>query len=474
MFTISELFINHFLTLNNLFFIVGIIIFLVCYYTFLKRAQWISLLIASSILILFYDWRCFLIYIGFILITYLLARLIDSDNKKKSLTFLIIGLVLITGSLITLKLFNVIPVNFINVIGFSYLSFSTIAFLCDIYSKKCEAEKNIFRYALFVLYFPKIFEGPIEKYQSIKEQLFANNKSFDDDRFFSALSRYIIGLFKIVIISNVISIYITSIKNNLGTANGVLVLSTIFIYPLELYFNFSGFMDLALGTSSLLGVDLKENFNNPFLSTRVSEIWSRWHISLTSWLKEYIYIPLGGNRKGSFRTILNILAVWLVSALWHGLSVHFLLWGLYFAIVIIIEKFNKEKETNSKFVIVMRRIRTYVFFAIGFSLFNVANMSEYLDILKQLLSFSESFNIGFNYLLLLIPLCGIVLVYLFNYIDCFPSNNLVIVGKTITDNKLSLTINSLMIVIMLAAIILVSILLWGLGSTANEFAYFNF
>lgn len=211
-------------------------------------------------------------------------------------------------------------------LGISYYTFKIISYLADIYSKKTEAEKNLLDYALYVSFFPQILCGPIERAEHFLPQL-KEGCRFEEKLFASGLERLIIGLFKKLVIADRLAGYVGTVFDAPLSYPGLASVMAAFFYSIQIYCDFSGYSDLAIGMAQMLGIRTKENFFYPYFSKNIKEFWRRWHISLSSWLKDYVYIPLGGNKKGAVRTKINLMLTFLVSGLWHGSSWSFVLWG---------------------------------------------------------------------------------------------------------------------------------------------------
>ena len=221
-------------------------------------------------------------------------------------------------------------------LGISYYTLQVISYLVDVYKGKYKYESNLLYLALFVTYLPHLYIGPISRYNEIKEEL-ERKKSFNWNRIYEGLQRIVWGLIKKLIIASRIAILINSITSNEMT--GIIIFVCCLLYSIELYSDFSGGIDIVLGISKILDLKLVENFNSPYLSENMKEFWSRWHISLSNWLRDYVYIPLGGNRKGKLRQMINVMITFLVSGIWHGIN--YIVWGLIHGILVILgDKYN--------------------------------------------------------------------------------------------------------------------------------------
>ena len=298
-----------------------------------------------------------LIFILFSTITsYIAARCFKNKYKKTILisTILVNAIILLFVKFILFEegIFNqFINLNIIIPLGISYYTLQVISYLVDVYKGKYEAEKNIFKYMLFITYIPHLFIGPISKYDDMKETLFSKRR-ITLNNLYLGTSRIIWGLLKIFIIANRIAIITNTIASDTKIYTGWYVLLAVFMYSIQLYSDFSGGIDIVMGISKILGIDLRENFDSPFNSESIKEFWRKWHISLGIWLKEYIYIPLGGNRLGALRKNINLLITFIVSGIWHGIN--YIVWGIMHGIFVM---FGNNLKTPHKW---LNRLGTFI------------------------------------------------------------------------------------------------------------------
>jgi alginate O-acetyltransferase complex protein AlgI len=232
---------------------------------------------------------------------------------------------------------NIPLLNLALPIGISFYTFQTMSYTIDVYRGDAKAQKNIISFGTYVALFPQLIAGPIVQYKTIADQLVNRKESIK--QFSYGIRRFIIGLGKKVLLANNIGLLWSQISDMKATNLSVVTAWIgIMAFAFQIYFDFSGYSDMAIGLGNMFGFDFLENFNYPYMSKSITEFWRRWHISLGTWFKEYVYIPLGGNKKGFIKQIRNILIVWLLTGIWHGASWNFVLWGLYFGIILIIEK----------------------------------------------------------------------------------------------------------------------------------------
>ena len=249
-------------------------------------------------------------------------------------------------------------------IGISFFTFQGLSYVIDVYRDKKNVQKNLFSVLLYISFFPQLIAGPIVRYQDIADRL--NEREFSFDRISRGLCRFIFGLSKKVLIANQMGILADRmLLNESGTISAWVGIAA---YTLQIYYDFSGYSDMAIGLGRMLGFRFMENFAHPYVSRSVTEFWRRWHISLSSWFKEYVYIPLGGNRKGVPRQCLNLLFVWMLTGLWHGASVNFILWGLYYAVLLILEKLILGRLII-RLPVFIRHILTLFIVAFGWGIF---------------------------------------------------------------------------------------------------------
>lgn len=281
--------------------------------------------------------------------------------------------------LLMMKLQPVTGISLLAVFGISYFSLQIIGYLVDIYRGKLQPEKNLFRYALFITYLPHLFVGPIQKYDP---------KLFDDrkitwDGIAEGAARALWGAIKKLVIASRVGVIIGAISAAPETYCGAYALAAMLLYSLQLYSDFSGGIDIVLGISRMLGLRLSENFDAPYLSQSFQEFWRRWHMTLGTWLKEYVYIPLGGNRKGKFRKTLNLIATFLVSGIWHGIE--YLLWGVINGIFVA---FGTKLQTKWKH---LNRVLTFLLISLLWCFFV---WPDALTAGKMVLSVFTTFNYG--------------------------------------------------------------------------------
>ncbi len=325
------------------------------------------------------------------IINYYLSYFIVKYQKKKILkkTLLILGLSYNIITLIYFKYTNFLLNNLNNIfnlnlkiinillpIGISFYTFQAISYLIDVYNNKHDKATNLIEFATYLTLFPQLIAGPIVRFVDIKDDLNKNHITKED--FSLGIKRFIIGLAKKVLLANTLGEFILKLTTKTILSSWLKPIS----YTLQIYFDFSGYSDMAIGIGLMLGFHFKENFNYPFIANSVTNFWRRWHISLSYWFRDYIYIPLGGNRVNKLKWILNILIVWSLTGLWHGASWNFLIWGVYFGIILIIEKlFLKKYLEKTK---VLKYIYTILIVIISFLIFSNENLDTLITEFKNM------------------------------------------------------------------------------------------
>lgn len=268
-------------------------------------------------------------------------------------------------------------------VGISFYTFQSMSYTIDLYRGKIKVQKNIVDFMAYITMFPQIVAGPIVTYDKIEGQL--KDRSIGLDRMSDGVCRFVNGLGKKVLLANNVGLLWEEVKAmNYSELSLVTAWLGIIAFAFQIYFDFSGYSDMAIGLGKMLGFDFPENFNYPYEAISITDFWRRWHITLSSWFRDYLYIPLGGNRKGTARTAFNLLVTWSLTGLWHGASLNFILWGAYFGILIIIEKFitGKYIALIPKFP---AKILTFVLVLFGWVLFETNTVTDSVDYFKAML-----------------------------------------------------------------------------------------
>lgn len=446
-----------------------LIIFLILYFITPKKYKNYTLLLGSLFFYFYGDSKYIVLLLISSLVNYILGRLISKKNKK---LFLIIGLIFNFGLLFYFKYFNFFlsninslfktNINLFSIVlplGISFYTFKNASYLIDVYKNRVNSEKNFINYFTYIAMFPSLIQGPIVRYKDID----LKDKKISFDNFAMGVERFIIGLSKKVILADTLAKLVTSLTNmEVQTVVSLWVKATSDI--VKLYLDFSGYTDMAIGLGLMIGIKIMENFDYPLSTYSVTSFWRKWHISLSSWFKDYIYIPLGGNRKGKFRKYFNIFVVWFLTGLWHGASWNFILWGLYFGTILVIEKrfFLKFFEKH----IIIGNMVTNILVVIGFVFFY--NEKNILDIfIKMFTGRGISFtNVSTNYYLL-----NYLVLLIISFIACTPLLKNII-NKCKKNKNLNLVISIVEPIVLIGLLVLSTAFI--VDASSNSFLYFRF
>ena len=392
-----------------------------------RNAKNIVLFAASLI---FYGWggpRYLLLVLLTALLCYAAGLCIDAAGERTALKKLSVGVfVLITlGILGYFKYYNffaatagrlagkeLFPLRDIVLpLGISFYTFQAISYVVDVYRGKSPAQKNLFHMALYLFLFPQILSGPIIKYHQVAGQLTNRNETISIQ--FYGIKRFVYGLAKKVLLANTFG---QSVDYIMGVPSGQMGTLTawlaVILYTLQIYYDFSGYSDMAIGLGRIFGFYYEENFNYPYLSSSITEFWRRWHISLSTWFRDYLYIPLGGNRKGLGRTCVNLFIVFLATGLWHGASMTFIIWGIYHGLFILSERLWLKKVLDRNPVKFLTHLYAMVVVVFGWLLFRAPSMTYAIDLAKAMIRPSKGlWNAGLfaNNKILFLAVLGILL-----------------------------------------------------------------
>ncbi len=461
-----------FTSISFLYYFLPVVI--IAYFAVPKKAKNFVLLIASIIFYFYGEPRYIFLMLAEILVAYVGARLIDKYKSKSLLICIIsihIGLLCIfkyTDFLIenVNNIFgtNVSLLNIALPIGISFYTFQILSYVIDVYKGNVQVQKNFFSLATYVSLFPQLIAGPIVRYKTIESELSNRKHSFENCSY--GIQRFTIGLAKKVLIANMLGelcTYFTSADEKSVAFYWIFAIS----YALQVYFDFSAYSDMAIGLGRIFGFHFLENFNYPYMSKSITEFWRRWHISLSSWFKDYVYIPLGGNRKGLKIQIRNILIVWLLTGIWHGASWNFVIWGLLFGVVLILEKMFLKKYLE-KLPNCIQRIYVLFIVIISFIIFNADNMKTALTNIAGLfwangVPFINSYTIYYlksYFVILVIAIIGATPI---------PKNIVLMVKDNRNLNKVINIIEPIFIIVLL-----IIVTAYLVDNSYNPFLYFRF
>ena len=509
------------MNLTSFAFLIFAVISIVIYYIVPRKLQWMVLLISSTIFLFYNNFSIYtLIQALLVLITtYVIGLQIDKNKEnKRAKYYLWLGIAIIIGLLFYLKysnlfrvtfnhIFNLFNINFqfnwvnrISLIGLSYYSLIMISYLVDIYWGTCKAQKNIFKLALFMTYFPILPSGPFIRYKDMEEKLYAKHK-FSYDAMCRGLLRILWGLFKILVISQRLNMFVNTVYGDLTTFNGTFTILAILFFTLQLYTNFSGSIDIIMGVSEILNISLPENFTAPFFSKTITEFWRNWHITLGAWLRDYIFYPLmksdfiqklGAKLKKTFgkkiskkvMLYLPMFIMWLAIGMWHGGAYTFILGsGLLQFLFIVLEDFLTPitKKINKKLGIkedtfsykLYQVIRTYLIFSFTMIFFRAGTVSEGIQIIKNifvwnpwvLLDNTSLFTAGLDLYDFRVLIISLIVLFIVDYL----STKFDVREKLFSQN---IVFRWTMIYLLIFAIVIFGC--YGLGFDPAEFIYRQF
>lgn len=320
--------------------------------------------------------------IALIFLTYLFAVLISKQKKKTRKKYFLLSLITISGYWLFLKVANLISadVAFYTPIGISFFTLEAISYISDVYQHRSTVQKNFFKLALYLSFFPTITSGPIKKADAFFKEL-EENQPVTANTLQNGLLLFLKGLFLKAVISDHLSLYTSYIYAN-SEVRGVSILLAFLLYSFQLYSDFSGYTDMARGSAMMLGITIPENFEQPYFAASVKDFWHRWHQSLSTWLKDYIYIPLGGSHCSKSRKYANVILTFLFSGFWHGNGLHYIVWGLLHGCAQIIESYVPVHHKKSGQVV------TFLFVTFAWIFFGAGSLSNAFSLLSRSVSFS--------------------------------------------------------------------------------------
>lgn len=461
-----------FTSISFLYYFLPIV--LILYFITPKKYRNYILLIFSIIFYMYGEPKYVILMLVEILVAYFGTILID---KYKSKEIFLITIIIHIGLLCIFKYTDLFittinsifksNINLFNIalpIGISFYTFQILSYVIDVYKGKVSVQKNILKLATYVSLFPQLIAGPIVRYETISKEL--DNREETIEKFSLGVRRFIIGLAKKVLIANMLGELCT--KFSLVDERSVLFYWIFAVsYMLQIYFDFSAYSDMAIGLGKMFGFTFLENFNYPFISKSITEFWRRWHISLSSWFKDYVYIPLGGSKKGTLKLVRNIFIVWALTGIWHGAAYNFILWGLFIGLLLVIEKLWLGKYI-SKLPKFLRSVYVLFFIMISFIIFNAESLNDAIYNIKGLFGFNKEVFIN-NYTIYYLKSYLIVLI-----ISIVGSTPLLknIVEKLRKNKTINNLINVLEPIFLIILLLLVTAYL--IDSSYNPFLYFRF
>ena len=409
------------MTFNSIEFLIFYPIVLLLYFLLPRVARWPMLLIASYFFYAYYSPSLALLILGTTFVSWICAMFIERIDKRiVRISLLTIALVVCLGVLFFYKYFDFlsesiaslfgrdpIMLGLILPVGISFYTFQTLSYVIDVYRGEVKTEKNFFFYALFVSFFPQLVAGPIERPSNLIPQLKETHK-FSWDNFSAGGKLMLLGFFKKICVADLIAPYVNAVYNNAGEASSITVIIATILFALQIYCDFSGYTDIAIGCARIMGIRLMKNFDHPYRAETIKEFWARWHISLSGWFRDYLYIPLGGNRCRKWRHLLNIFIVFLVSGLWHGAAWTFVIWGALHGIYQIIGNLTYKKRNlllskvglseRSLGVRILRRAVTFALVCFAWVFFRANSVGDAFLLIKNLFTLHTSLSESIEYL----------------------------------------------------------------------------
>ena len=462
---------------STIFLCVYLPLVLLGYYICPKKGRNLFLLIVSLV---FYAWgepKYVFLMIFSILVNYIFGRLMDKhrENKKRLKLMLVLSVVIDLGLLSVFKYTDFIITNvnaifganfdLLNIalpIGISFYTFQAMSYTIDVYRNDVRVQKNLIDFGMYITMFPQLIAGPIVRYADVQDQLAERSVTTAD--FSEGVMRFVVGLGKKVLLANQMGAVWSDIYALGGDVSALMAWTGAIAYTFQIYFDFSGYSDMAIGLGRMFGFKFPENFRYPYQSVSITDFWRRWHITLSTWFKEYLYIPLGGNRCGLARQALNLLIVWSLTGFWHGAGWNFVMWGLYYFVILFIEKLFLLKALD-KLPKFFRHVYALLLIIIGWVIFASDDVSVLLPYLGSMFGANGAIG-GMDVYTLLTK--AVLLI-----ICCIASTELpkklFLSAAGAMNEKAAFTLKS---VLMIALLALSMILL--IGDSYNPFLYFRF
>ena len=458
-------------------------IVLILYYLVFKKSRKCQNVLLLIFSLFFYAWgepKFVLVMVASIFINWFLGVLIHKHRAKPLLTKTLVAIsVVINLSLLfvfkylnfTINIFNNLFSLGFNIpkivlpIGISFFTFQAMSYVFDVYRQKAGVQKDILCVGLYISFFPQLIAGPIVRYETVADEIHNRKETVDD--FFNGFARFITGLAKKVLVANYFALLADAAFADAANRETLSICFSwmgAIAYTLQIFFDFSGYSDMAIGLGKMFGFHFLENFNYPYISTSVSEFWRRWHMSLGTWFRDYVYFPLGGSRVKAHRMIFNLFVVWFLTGLWHGANFTFIFWGLMYFALIAFEKLTNFDKKNNKYLIPFKWIYTMLFVVLGWVLFRANSISDAFYYVKSMFGFNGNafidgaFTDSFKQSAIMLALAAIFSTPLIKNIENRLSKN---------------TAFDILKVIFLVALFVLS-LANLVSSTYNPFIYFNF
>jgi len=435
---------------NSVEFMIFFPVVVLLYFILPFKFRWALLLVSSCIFYMFYNPAYIFLMFFSIIINYLAVILLEkTDKQSKKKMYLLISLISSLGLLFLYKYFNFFNgllgsiINFaggnysfsgldlILPMGISFYTFQTLSYTIDVYRGNCKAERHFGYFALYVTFFPQLVAGPIERSDRLLPQLHQSHK-FDYTRVVAGLRRMLWGFLKKVIIADNLAAVVNIIFANPQNYDGFTLIIGVLFFNIQIYCDFSAYSDIAIGSAKVMGIELMENFRRPYFARNIAEFWKRWHISLTTWFKDYLYIPLGGSRVSKARRNFNVIVVFLTSGLWHGANLTYIAWGAVHAVLQFFGEATKKIRgniydalripQNSKLKRVFQTCITFILVCLAGTVFRSANLSDAFYICTHLLDKNSVYNLkqclenlglsSMNVLLIYLTLFAVLILFI--------------------------------------------------------------
>ena len=460
---------------------------LLVYYVFLRKSRPLQNIFLLFVSLFFYGWgepKFVLVMLLSIVANYIFALFIDRFKKKekKGLCRLIIALTVIANLsiLFIYKYLNFTAGIIENLtgadfgipqialpIGISFFTFQAMSYVLDVYRDKGAVQKNILNVGLYISFFPQLIAGPIVRYETVAEEILHRKETLDD--FFNGFARFIYGFAKKVLLSNNFALVADMAFDSARDGNELSVAFSwlgAIAYTLQIFFDFGGYSDMAIGLGRMFGFHFLENFDYPYISRSITEFWRRWHMSLGTWFRDYVYFPLGGSRVNKPRLILNLFTVWFLTGLWHGANWTFIVWGLMYFVLLVIEKltgfYQKDKTIISK---ILLSIYTLFFVIMGWVVFRAESMTDAINYIQTMFGFGASSFVDPLFLQCLQQLSVWLVIGILLSTPIVPY-----LKKKLPQNNMVLDILYIVFMVVIFVIATSSIV----SSSYNPFIYFNF
>ena len=408
------------MTFNSWEFLLFYPIVCLLYFALPKKLKWPMLLVASYYFYACYQADLLILIIATTIVSWVASNIIAKSQSPALRKFcLTLTLLVCFGVLFFYKYFNFLSgsvtgiitmlggtptpfeLNLVLPVGISFYTFQTLSYVIDVYRGDVKPEKNIFFYALFVSFFPQLVAGPIERPDNLIPQLREPHK-WNNDNAIKGAKHMIVGFFKKICVADLISIYVNSVYNDVASASALGVIIATSLFAVQIYCDFSGYTDIAIGAARIMGIRLMKNFDHPYTATTIKEFWGRWHISLSSWFKDYLYFPLGGSRCSKPRHLMNLMIVFLVSGLWHGANWTFVIWGAIHGLYQIFGTLTLKTRNKliskvglsdkSALVVWVRRVNTFILVGLAWLFFRANTVTDAFSLLEKL--FVTGWNVG--------------------------------------------------------------------------------